>query len=236
MRQMYYFKSTPSILFYGNGQILKFVLFVIKGSNMSKDTKLPNRQVQRTCSWILEAIMLLMDEKPYDKITVSDIVEKAGIARQTFYRNFKDKDEVIVKYFSNIFNSELLTVENTSGKDNQDNIVLTFNIKYMVNNRANLKKLLTIVGIENLFTNSFYEWQNLLISHKKNKLNKEAQIVYRYKIFYQITGILIVIMDWFRNDMPISVDNLVKYLNYFTIDTKPLYANVPNIKIQIIDS
>jgi hypothetical protein len=203
---------------------------------MPKNEKLPNRQVQRTCSWILEAVLILMDEKPYDKITVSDIVNKAGIARQTFYRNFKDKDEVVIKFFSNIFNSELLTVENIHGKDNQDNIVLTFNIKYMVNHRTNLKKLLTIVGIENLFTNSFNEWQNLLINQKKNKLNKEAQVIYKYKIYYQITGILIVIMDWFKNDMSIPVDNLVKILNFFTVDTKKLYTNIPNIEIKIIDT
>jgi AraC-like DNA-binding protein len=202
---------------------------------MSNNSRLPNRQVQRTCSWILEAILLLINEKPYDKITVSDIINKAGIARQTFYRNFKDKDEVIVRYFSNIFNSELLSVENTGGKDNQENIVLTFNIKYMVNNRTSLKKLLSIAGIENLFADSFTGWQNLLISQKKNKLTKEAQIAYRYKIFYQITGILIVIMDWFKNDMPIPIDKLVELLNFYTVDTKTIYANVPNIKIKIID-
>jgi hypothetical protein len=205
---------------------------------MLKNEKSSNRQrqIQRTCSWILEAIMLLIDEKPYDKITVSDITEKAGIARQTFYSNFKNKDEVIVRYFSNIFNSELLTVDNTRGRGNHDNIVLTFNIKYMVNHRANLKKLLTIVGIENLFTDSFNEWQNMLISQRKNKLHKEAQIVYRYKIHYQITGIIIVIMDWFKNDMPVPIGDLVKLLNYFTIDTRSLHTSVPNIKIKIIDS
>ena len=197
---------------------------------------LPNRQVQRTCSWILEAILLLMNEKPYDKITVSDIVKKAGIARQTFYRNYKDKDEVIVQYFANIFNSELLNLENTSIKDKQDNMVLTFNIKYMVTHRANLKKLLTIVRIEDLFTDSFNEWQNLLFNQRKNKLNKEVQLVYQYKIYYQITGIIIVIMEWFRNDMPIPIDNLVKLLNFFTVDTKPLYTNIPNIKIKIIET
>jgi hypothetical protein len=212
--------------------------FWTKGVNMLKNGNNSNRerQIQRTCSWILEAIMLLMDEKPYDKITVSDITEKAGIARQTFYSNFTNKDEVIVRYFSNIFNSELLTVENTSGRYHQDTIVLTFNIKYMINHRDNLKKLLTIVGIENLFTDSFNEWQNLLISQRKNKLHKEAHIAYRYKIQYQITGIIIVIMDWFTNDMPVSIDDLVKLLNYFTIDTRALYSNVPNIKIKIIDS
>jgi AraC-like DNA-binding protein len=227
---------------YKNRQILQFVLFGTKEFSMSKNENLPrqgtlpNRQVQRTCSWILEAILLLMDEKPYDKISVSDIVNKAGIARQTFYRNFKDKDEVVVQYFSNIFNSELLSIENISEKNKQDNIVLTFNTKYMVHHRTNLKKLLTIVGIEDLFTDSFNEWQNLLINQRKNRLNKEAQLVYKYKIYYQITGIIIVIMDWFKNDMPTSVDNLVKILNFFTVDTKKLYTNIPNIEIKIIDS
>ena len=201
---------------------------------MSKIEKQPNRQVQRTCSWILEAILLLMDEKPYDKITVSDIIVKAGIARQTFYRNFRDKNEVIVRYFANIFKSELLTIESINEKDKQDNILLVFNIKYMINHNANLKKLLSITGIENLFADSFNEWQDLLFNHKKNKLNKEAQLVYRYKINYQITGLIITVMDWFRNDMPASVDNLVGLLNLLTVDTTNLYKGVPNIKIKII--
>jgi hypothetical protein len=195
----------------------------------------PNRQVQRTCSWILEAVLILMDEKPYYKITVSDIVEKAGIARQTFYRNFKDKDEVIINYFENIFTSELLTLENSGEAKNAD-IVLTFNIGYMIKHRENLKKVLaSIVGIENLFADKFSKWQNLLIKHGKNKLNKEAMLLYRYKINYQINGIILVVMDWFRNDMPVPVGNLVKLLNYFTVDTKTLYKNVPNIKIRIIE-
>jgi hypothetical protein len=235
MRQMYYIQHATSIFIYKNEQILKTAYTGTKGALMSNDSKLPNRQVQRTCSWILEAILLLMDEKPYDKITVSDIVVKAGIARQTFYRNFKDKDEVIVKYFSNIFNEEMLTVESISEKDRQENIILTFNIKYMVNHRINLKKLLSIAGIEELFADSFSEWQNLLITQKKNKLNKEAQIAYRYKIFYQITGILIVIMDWFKNDMPVTVDKLVDLLNFYTVDTKTIYTSGPNIKIRIIN-
>jgi len=201
---------------------------------MSKNEKSPNRQVQRTCSWIYEALLLLMDEKPYDKITVSDIIEKAGIARQTFYRNFKDKNEVVIQYFTNIFNSELLTVENINEKDKHENIVLTFNIKYMVDHSKNIKKLLTIVGIEDLFTDSFKEWHNMLFNQKKNKLNKEAQLAYWYKIHYQITGIIIVIMDWFKNDMPLPVNNLVKLLNFYTVDTEMLYSNVPNIKIKII--
>ncbi len=37
------------------------------------------------------AIKELIKENPLDKITVTDIVLKAGMTRQTFYRYFKDK-------------------------------------------------------------------------------------------------------------------------------------------------
>ena len=201
---------------------------------MPEITKSKNRQVERTCSWILEAVLILMDEKPYSKITVSDITEKAGIARQTFYRNYKDKNEVIIKYFANIFNSEMLEVESISGKNKQDTIVLTFNIKYMIEHRTNLMKMLSIVGIEDMFTDSFTEWQNFLFNKKKNRLNSDAQMAYRYKLFYQITGILVVIMDWFKNDMPVPVDKLVTLLNLFTVDTRIHHVNIPNIKIRMI--
>jgi AcrR family transcriptional regulator len=193
-----------------------------------------NRQVERTRSWLLEAGLLLMDEKPYSKITVSDITEKAGIARQTFYRNYKDKDEVIIKYFVKIFNSEMLEVENISDRNKQDMIVLTFNIKYMIEHKTNLMKMLSIVGIEDIFTDSFTEWQNFLFNQKKSRLSPEARLVYRYKLFYQITGILVVIMDWFKNNMPITVENLARLLNHFTVETKANHVNVPNIKIRML--
>ena len=202
---------------------------------MSKD-KVPNRQVQRTCSWILEAVLLLIDEKPYDNITVSDITKKAGIARQTFYRNYKDKDEVIIEYFKNIFSSESIAVENINDKNKFENILLTFNIKYMIKHQKNLKKMMKSVGgIENLFMDRFNDWQEMLMKQGKKKMDSEMLLIYRYKIYYQITGILRILLDWFKNDMPLPINDLVKLLNYFTIDTKTHYENVPNIKIKIID-
>ena len=202
---------------------------------MSKE-KAPNRQVQRTCSWILEAVLLLIDEKPYNNITVSDITKRAGIARQTFYRNYKDKDEVIIQYFKNIFNSELINVENINEKNKSENILLTFNIKYMIKHQKNLKKIMkSVAGIENLFMDRFNDWQDMLIKQGKKKLNPETLIIYRYKIYYQITGIIRILLDWFKNDMPLQIDDLVTVLNYFTIDTKTHYENVPNIKIKIIN-
>ncbi len=48
---------------------------------------------------IYDALSLLMKEKEYKDITVADIARKADLARMTFYRNYPDKDTVLLKRF-----------------------------------------------------------------------------------------------------------------------------------------
>ena len=43
-----------------------------------------------------------MKQMPVDKITVKNIVEGCGVARQTFYRNFLDKYDLINWYFDKL--------------------------------------------------------------------------------------------------------------------------------------
>ncbi len=45
------------------------------------------------------AIIEVMKHEPLEKITVKDIVKKAGLTRQTFYRYFKDKYDLVNWYF-----------------------------------------------------------------------------------------------------------------------------------------
>lgn len=49
--------------------------------------------------YITQALFKLMRAYEYDKISVTDIAEKAGVGRATFYRHFKRKEDVIVYYF-----------------------------------------------------------------------------------------------------------------------------------------
>ncbi len=45
---------------------------------------------------ITDALLELMQTTPFSKITVKDIVEKAGLTRQTFYHNFETREEVLL--------------------------------------------------------------------------------------------------------------------------------------------
>lgn len=49
-----------------------------------------------------KAMLELINHKPLDKLTVKDITEKTGMTRQTFYRNFKDKFDLVNWYFEKL--------------------------------------------------------------------------------------------------------------------------------------
>jgi AcrR family transcriptional regulator len=70
----------------------------------------------------------------------SDITEKAGIARQTFYRNYDDKDDVVFQYIKKSMNTDLLKIETSQDPKKKNDIVLMFNHTYMIEHRDTLKK------------------------------------------------------------------------------------------------
>lgn len=56
-------------------------------------------QSDYTKHYIVEALFRLMETKPFSEITVTELTRKAGVGRVTFYRNFKDKESVIIYFF-----------------------------------------------------------------------------------------------------------------------------------------
>jgi len=47
---------------------------------------------------ITKALLQLMKKKPISDITITELVERAGVARVSFYRNFTSKENVIEQY------------------------------------------------------------------------------------------------------------------------------------------
>ena len=57
---------------------------------------------ERTRDQLARAIKEEMEHTSLDKITVTQIVERAGVTRQTFYRNFKDKYDLVNWHFEQL--------------------------------------------------------------------------------------------------------------------------------------
>ena len=56
----------------------------------------PDRRSRRSRRFIVEALLGLMREKRYDRITVQEIIDRADVGRTTFYAQFRNKEDVLV--------------------------------------------------------------------------------------------------------------------------------------------
>ena len=54
-----------------------------------------DRRSLRTYQLVSTAMMDLLSERPYDAITVQDILDRANIGRSTFYAHYYDKEDVL---------------------------------------------------------------------------------------------------------------------------------------------
>ena len=61
-----------------------------------------DRRVRRTRELLRGALLELIQEKGYDRITVQDILDRADIGRSTFYAHYRDKDDLLLSGFEDI--------------------------------------------------------------------------------------------------------------------------------------
>ena len=192
-----------------------------------------NSQVQHTKSWIFEALMLLTEEKTYGKITVSDITEKAGVTRTTFYHYYDDIDDVVGKFLRNAFTIDLAN-RNKSGKNEDQNIItLVFDDRYIQKYQKNLKKIISAADIESRIFRHLQKLSIPLIRRSTENLEPEESLAYRHKIFYQLAGSLKVIFDWYANSMPIPAEGIISMLNSMNEAETAQYGRIPGIAVRL---
>ncbi|WP_067900674.1 TetR/AcrR family transcriptional regulator [Nocardia vaccinii] len=55
-----------------------------------------DRRIRRTRELLHRALIELMLERGYARVTVQDIIDRADVGRSTFYAHFRDKDDLLV--------------------------------------------------------------------------------------------------------------------------------------------
>ena len=65
-------------------------------------TKITDRRVQRTRQLLRDALVSLILEKGYQKITIQDIIDHANVGRSTFYSHYRDKDDLLLSGFDEL--------------------------------------------------------------------------------------------------------------------------------------
>lgn len=166
-----------------------------------------DKRSRRTRAWLLDTLLELLESKGYSEITVTELTEKADIARQTFYRNYNSMDDILLSRMDEIVDAYLKKVQkNLDARKDPDWDFEVRQLIYLWQRNETIFRALQKAGLEyqamerlsSLFTRVHMKAQNL----------KELDDKHQYLVYYLSGGVFMVLNKWFENDMKFSVELL----------------------------
>lgn len=170
-----------------------------------------NLKVLNTKRKLSKSLISLLTSKSITEIDVSELCEKAGINRTTFYKHYASLyhllDELIVQFFKRI---ETLFLSLSSGENTTSKVA--YLLKYLKQNR----EFVTIIMNNNSFSsiserliqlNFICNLINSNIQYRKNDYVSED-----YYVDFIISGWIAAIRRWVNENCDLDVNTLARLL------------------------
>jgi len=173
-------------------------------------------RIRRTYKLLLEALASLIEEQPIEKITVTDICEKAMVHRTTFYKHFEDKYHLLrygIEELQNQFNKETLS------KDHDITLIehclaIFNNLLSLLSNNRNLHILVSSSRLENSIASIFFDLVTKDILDKMDTRNNEHKDTPNSFVASFYSGAIISTAKWwFDEGMNIPIEDMLEYMN-----------------------
>jgi AcrR family transcriptional regulator len=179
-----------------------------------------DRRVIRTRQIIHEALISLMMEKQYEKITVQDIIDRANVGRSTFYSHFDTKDELMkssIEHMLELLNQHMSHV--TEDNDKQRLIPVVEFFKHIQEN-SRLMKALVKGKSADLFIDKVQTFLNEKIeAYIYSRLSKEQEITVPLPILINYTSstLIFLLKWWLDNKMQYTPEQMEQYFHELVI-------------------
>ena len=170
---------------------------------------------------LVESFMELSGKKDVNKITIHDIVENCQLSSATFYRYFKDKNDLIAWEYARNFDERFNAVD---GSDDTWADYILETVKYSWENRKYLRNLLDNTnGYQSYFN---YVTERTLAMYKKylinefgkNAVSSDTEIYLRHSVY----GSVHLVCAWIVGEFDATPEHLTELICNCVID--PLKA------------
>ena len=181
----------------------------LKGQTMNEPTKLQKMNILRknnqesnaiTKECIELALINLMEKKSYGDISIKDIVERAGVSRASYYRNYDSKEDILSGFIQSIckeLSSAMLKFNAvTQNRETWDALLSA------TEPLAPKFKLLLDAGFGEKLTIEFIKSMNASVDRSNTALY--------YSNVYWAGAITAVISEWIRNGIDASKNEIAE--------------------------
>jgi AcrR family transcriptional regulator len=175
-----------------------------------------DRRVRRSQQLLREALLELILEKPYQDITVQDILDRADVGRSTFYAHFLDKDHLLKSGFENL--EEVFETLNlrSAGKAKSEFETIMFLFHHVESFQPIYKALMSKRGADWITQ----EVQAIVLKVLRRHLESQPPpggIPLEVLVQYRASALMGLIKWWLDNDMPYSAEQMQRWFHELSV-------------------
>lgn len=154
---------------------------------------------------IAEAFLRLLEAKPMENISVSEITAHANVSRMAYYRNFSTKREIIKFYYDEIIFCEIKNLLIKGGESELDFWSKEYGLAFFTVMKRHKKQILMLesLGYSGMLLQAFNE-TNIDIAG-----DMPARSIKRYTIYYAAGASFNGMLEWLKNGCKETVEEIV---------------------------
>lgn len=171
---------------------------------MEQGTKQKKNTMTKEC--IFTALLLLMEQKPYEEITITDIAKKAGVSRMSYYRLYKSKEDILIQYSNEIFEKCL---EQIKSMERIDKFRFAQIIFITCRDHDRLIKGIFHAKLYEMIFRRFVSYCTYMAEHVFGLDMKKAET--DYWIHGEAGKFCLLIFRWIENGMPESPEEMAGF-------------------------
>lgn len=184
-----------------------------------------------------KALIVLLEKKDFEYITIKEICETAGVNRSTFYLHYENTSDLlkettqhITDNFLKYFSVDCKSITEKYNKcDLKDLIFITPKylvpyLTYVKENQLVFKtalKHLGAMGFENVYNNMSKFIFNPVLERFDFPLNEREYILKFY-----LTGITAIVMEWLKNDCQEPIENISKIITKCVLGNSKIFPDL----------
>jgi AcrR family transcriptional regulator len=169
---------------------------ILRLSNMESN------KLTREC--IESALIILMSEKEYSKITISELVSKAGVSRTAYYRNYASKEDILKTFLRDIISDVTTAMEQFSYVTELEPYWRT--LFSTMKNHTKTFNVLINAGLGNVILEE-------ITSHMVSSADCK-DIKTKYEMIFWSGAIYNILTNWSKNDLNLTENEMVETCLY----------------------
>lgn len=186
------------------------------------------RSAIRSRRMIRQAFLELLREKPFERITVTDIVNRADINRSTFYAHYPDVRGMIEELMSDVINSSFELIKNVEISDIFKD-PKPFLQELMAIGEENME-LYRLLGKSDFAIQQVEKMKTVMLEKAATSVDIPESIrqssAFRIQISFFIGGILNTYQQWVQGNLDCSMEEIAQQVGYLIQGLEKSYEQI----------